>query len=592
MSDYIYSSNSQVEGVLTKQIQSIYTNSPPEVQEFHGEWGALAVSESRYSGFQPLETEEYIIVVIGAPVFYFRDNNFLVGDDSSEATMAINQRWNLENNIQWDEDLSGPFTVLYIDKKTKCINVVTDLMSFLPVYYHQSKNGLYIGTHVDALAITAKESQNIDITSLADFVLHDIITFPYTAYTNIKQMEPSCVTTFGSQINSPKMDFYWEPKEVNPYSNLKEASEALRQGLKGYVEHVTSKMDKVAQFISGGEDSRALAGILPSYLQRDAYVFLDEMNREGKIAKKIADKYEAQFIVGYRKKTHYLDILPEASRLVGTGHQYHHAHSLEFDEKFKLNNYSAVFGGYLSDSLLKSAHALRYIKVKTDKYPFIPHVFKKGETRTQEISNKIINNYTLEKINERRIAHFNKIKELRPKSAHEWFVLYPATMRTAIPNIYTTRRLFKSYEPFMCKEAVKISSSVPAQWKLNRRLFNGAMKPYLAKSKWVLHADGRLPYFSWWLNSPIQFPTWLYRDLKRRFGLAKNNQGPWCDWLELIKSKEWHQFIDEHSSGLTNIGFESEGNDIHHVLNTDLLPEMKRVNLLQVAFKVNSIIKS
>ncbi|WP_253644391.1 hypothetical protein [Vibrio sp. Y42_MX_L11] len=581
MSDYLYSSEPIEEGVLSKSIRDIYDSNPPEVTEFHGSWGALAVSNSHYKGFQPFETSEHLLIVIGGPVLYFRNNDFLVDDDSFEATESIYQRWCVESQTQWDEDLSGPFTIIRINKNTNAVDVVTDLMAFIPVYYHQSVKGLYIGTHIDALAKVSKESNNFDVVSLTDFIINDVITYPYTAYTELKQLEPSSHIEFNNNDRNPNVNKYWEPKEYNPYSNIKESARALRAGLDGYVNRITDKMDKVAQFISGGEDSRALSGLLPYHLQRDAYVFLDEMNREGKIAKKVADKYNANCTVGFREKTHYLDILPEASKLVGTGHQYHHAHSLGFDKIYKLADYTAVFGGYLSDSLLKSPYALKTLN--TARYPFLPEFFKKGENRTKELSNILVNDEVLREINSRRKLHFEKIKKLRSESVHEWFVLYPATMRTAIPNLYTTRRLFRSYEPFMCKDAVKISAVLPTEWKMNRRLFNLTTKPYLEKTKWIFHADGRLPYFSWWINSPIQFPIWFYRHIAKRMGLIQGNQGPWGDWNHIISSNKSYSFFDEYITNNESISF------LKNSLVFNDLDTMKKINFLQVAWYIYRI---
>src|SRR5690554_2672165 len=100
-------------------------------------------------------------------------------------------------------------------------------------------------------------------------------------------------------------------------------------------------MTKVAQFISAGEDSRSLSGLLPERLNRDAFVFLDSMNREGRIAEKVAHAYGAKFHMGKRHPLHYIHIMDEASALVGSGHEYMHCHSLRFDKEFNLDAYPA-----------------------------------------------------------------------------------------------------------------------------------------------------------------------------------------------------------------------------------------------------------
>lgn len=585
MSDYIYSSKTQADGFLTGALEDIYLSGPPAATEFHGPWGTLAVTQSHYHGFRSYENEQHLMVVIGGPVLYFRDNDFLVEEDSSTATEAIYNRWMVEGVIQWDEDLSGPFNILLIDKQDKTVTVITDLMAFIPVYSCVKAGAFYLGTHVDALANAAGEQNSFDQASLADFVLNDVVTYPYTAYENLRQLAPSSEVTYGAVSSAPKETSYWIPKEDNPYKTVQEAAEALRQGISGYVDRVTSKMTKVAQFISAGEDSRSLSGMLPVRLERDAFVFLDSMNREGRIAKQVAGVYGANFNVGYRSATHYLEILPQASKLVGCGHQYFHAHSLGFDKKYNLANYTAVFGGYLSDSLLKAAYTRKVRGM--GRIPFLPEFHLKGESRTKPIVSALVKSSVLDEINCRRTVQFRSVVAERPITAHEWFVLRPATMRVAIPNLYTTRRLFRSYEPFMCKEAVKISSVVPTKWKLNRQLFNSAMKPYLRKSKWLFHADGRLPYFRWWLNTPLQAVIWSYRQVLKRTGLMINNQGPWNDWQSNLNSPEWLEMVNKSKQSPVKIAFIKDNITIADALVSNKLSVVSKVNLMQILHLVS-----
>ena len=498
MSDFIFSSITQPHGKLTKYIQSIYHSDPPVVQEFHGSWGSLGVSQNLYNGFQPLETEQHIFVVIGGPVLYFRDNRFLTESDPVAGTKAVYERW-LKDQMIWDEDLSGPFVVLIVDKSMRQITYVTDLMLFIPIYRYRQGNELLLGTHIDALAKAADQTDEVDKISLADFILNDVVTYPYTVYKNIFQVSPASIT-METADGILATNVYWVPKEINPYKNIDEAATALRKGLEGYVERITENMKEVAQFLSGGEDSRALLGIMPRRLKRNAFIFLDSMNREGKIAQKAAALYGANFHVEFRSQTHYLEILEEASDLVGSGYQYMHAHSLRFHKICSLAEYPGVFGGYLADTLLK---ALYTRKLKgTGRFPFLPEIFIPGETRTKPIECPLFLEATLVEINRRRLAHMEKVCKLRPATAHEWFVVWPSTMRVAISNLYSNRRLFRSYEVFLCKDVVKISATVPTSWKLNHRLFNKAMRPYLQPSKWLLHGNGWLPYFPWWFNMP------------------------------------------------------------------------------------------
>src|SRR5699024_2128437 len=106
-------------------------------------------------------------------------NSFLNEEDSSNGTIAIFQRWKT-GNMSWDKDLSGPFVILIINKKNSEIFCVTDLMSFIPVYSFKTKSEFMFSTHVDVLAKVSNQYDNVDEISEMDFILHGVVTFPYT----------------------------------------------------------------------------------------------------------------------------------------------------------------------------------------------------------------------------------------------------------------------------------------------------------------------------------------------------------------------------------------------------------------------------
>jgi len=584
MSDFIYSSIPQADGSLSAHIRSIYHHDQPDVSEFHGSWGSLAVSRNLYHGFQPMETGTHIVAVIGGPVLYFRDNLFLTGDDPVAGTTAIYERWR-KGAIRWDEDLSGPFVILVVNKNTKRITCVTDLMMFIPVFQYEQDSVIMLGTHVDALAKAANQGYKLDPVSLVDFILNDVVTYPYTSYTKIRQCRPAAIHDIENTekgFHSNKAEAYWQPQESNPYAGISEAAAALREGVQNFINRVTEGMKEVAQFLSAGEDTRVIAGLLPRKLKRDAFVFLDSMNREGRIAGKVAGKYGVDFHAVFRGRTHYLDMMPEASDLIGSGHQFHHAHSLGLHKTYDLDRYPAVFGGYLSDVLLKA-----YRVKKMSFFQILRFMPQFEEKNHSPVKAGMKTGGTLfkfgEEILERRAERLTDISTGRRRSIAEWFYLWPMSMISSIPNLSANRRLFRSYEPFICKEIVKISSAVPTKWKLNRRLFNQAFRPTLRPSCWIFHADGRLPYFPWWVNTAVQFPIWVGRLIGIRTGIIKGNQGPWADWNRIMNSEVWQREFFKYGKGLEamrrKLAF-----DVENINGRSSLTRDQKCNLLQAIY--------
>ncbi|SEP76628.1 Asparagine synthetase B (glutamine-hydrolyzing) [Virgibacillus subterraneus] len=580
MSDFIYSKESIKKGKLIQEVQSIYQQDGPSVEEFHGEWGSLAVSQNLYNGFQPYENSEHICVVIGGPVLYFRDNKFLNNNSGVAGTKAIYDRWR-EGVMQWDEDLSGPFAILIINKQSSEVTCKTDLMSFIPVFSYQ-KSSIMLSTHVDLLANVADQQANIDVISKVDFILHGVVTFPFTMYNAIRQIKPATEYSLISSTSEFQSNTYWLPEEKNMYQSIDKAADDLRNGIQKYVDLITNEMSHIAQFISGGEDSRTISGLLPKDTTRDAFIFLDDMNREGKVAKRAANAYGANFNLAKRGKLHYLEILPLSTKLVGGGSQYFHAHTYGFHKSCKLDEYPAVFGGLFSDVSLKGACVKKF--GGSGRFPFVPHIKRNDHSVDMHLKNNTFMADVLSELTKRRQAHLDCIKRFRSESAEEWFQLWPISMNINIPNLHSNRRLFRTYEPFMAKDAVKISAAVPQKWKLNRRLFQKATKPLLKPTKWLFHVDGRLPYYPWYINSFVQFTSWINEGIGKRTGLIRGNQGPWTEWSTVMNSAEWEQAMSEYSSGMDVIGPALKEKDVSKLFESKDLNYVQKINLMQTLY--------
>lgn len=583
MSDFLFSTQNLNFSKMKRLLRLIYNKEDFLIHHFKGRWGSLVISENIYKGFEPYENQSYIACVIGGPLLRFQNNKFLAASECiNEGTKAILKRWQ-SGNMQWDRDLSGPFIILIINKKTKKVLCVTDMMSFIPAYIYKMKDGVAISSHVDILASIYNQTSKIDLVSELDFILHGIVTYPYTTYKNIHQIQAASEHTilpkFPLMIKSVN---YWLPVELECSISLVEMSNKLRDSIAKYIVKVTKNTKNIAQFISAGEDSRLIASLLQFLPNRDAFIFLDNMNREGRIAKKIINTYGGNFKLFTRDTLHYLDILERTSDLVGNGAQYYHAHTYGFHEKCQLREYDAVFGGLLADALLKGSH-IKKIK-RTGILPFIPEIKDNAYSASLDITNNIFNRDMLTRLSQRRRAHLSYIQEFRSDSAEEWFELWPSSMNRNMANFYANRRLFRSYEPFMSNDVVKISAIVPQKWKLNRKLFQKMARPLLKETKWIPHGEGWFPYFSWIPRSLSIFFSILIRKASQMLMSNEKNQGPWGDWNKILTNNLFYNRINQYSEAFNVIESIFNVNNIHELIYSGNLTWRQKINILQTLY--------
>lgn len=528
MPDFIFSSNQESLSSLKKGLSFIFPT-PPEMHCFQGNWGCVAAFANHYTGYDPYEDENHLAVMIGGPALRFSLSEAESRNLKSGRTAAVLRKYVNDGQIQWDEALIGHFLVALVDKHAARLTVVTDLMAFVPGYSFEDRapNGrtLVVGSHPDAVAIAAGVTDEMDEVSCGDFLSYATVTFPYTMYKRVFQMEPGTVTTWDSG-GSKNTNTYWLPTESEPPGSFQETACMLREELADAVNILCKDKINVALLMSGGEDSRVVAGLLPTHVEKIGFTFLDAENREGRIARRASSVYGMRHQIALRDPDHYLGALPECARLLGSQDFFVHAHAYGFQEKLGLDGYDVVLGGLTADAFCKSSHLpkskIRGVTLSIKKRPANKDHTNPNGALIEEIATEV---------HQRHIERNSFLAQIRPKSYNEWCELWPSHSNTNISNLATNYRIFQHYEPYIAPGVVKLMAAVPSEWKINRKLFHAAMKPILKKSWYLGHTDYIYPYFGLWLNAPLLILYAVRRKLKTQMekitGREFTNQGPW-----------------------------------------------------------------
>jgi hypothetical protein len=114
------------------------------------------------------------------------------------------------------------------------------------------------------------------------------------------------------------------------------------------------------------------------------------------------------------------------------------------------------------------------------------------------------------------------------------------------------------------------------------------MKPMLKKSRWIVHADGRLPYYSWQVNFFIGGFNWavsgLYRRLKK---IDLVEEGPWGNLQDILSDPKWNTITDLYTDTAATFAGLVATSDHTSLFKSDSLKVIQRLNIVQMLHTIH-----
>ena len=503
-----------------------YLNGSDELKVYETKKYKFIHNINTKNGYFHYEDSSHYIYILGTPIYL--GNQPKKYDKSYFCKMVLQ---GLLTNTKIDKILSGPFVVVWINKIKNEVHFITDIMSFIPIYSYK-KNCMIVSSHLDTLQKRVK-SLAVDPASFVDLLINRTVVYPYTIFRDVYQIQPATNVILFIEKKKTKKIPYWFPKEKEWYKNIKECKQDLKKIVVDKLKNVESTSDNNCVFLSAGEDSRVIISILDKTKLNKAVTFLEEKNLEHNISKDVVSKFNVNHEVIVRKKNHYIENMNEILELIGPQDEVVNAHSFYLDHIANLSSFDNVFGGLKSDTYCKG-HSIP----KKDSFLNRIFSFESADDNHDEMDSimsykKYFDFSVLSALKERYISHIDNVKTFRPKTFNEWYKIWPASMDHDMSNFSVNRRLFNSVEIFLSNDVVKWASKTPRKYRLNRKVFQKAFKPYLKSTKWIINPKGYLPYFSIIFNLPFRS---IYK-IKRRllFFRKSEHQGPWPNWNEIVK---------------------------------------------------------
>lgn len=558
-------------------IKKPYGERAPEGRFFSFPWGSLAVLEERLARNENIITQDSTIFAWVGDLVTDMKEDFLESFINRLAYLQ-NDFGKVGVSLETDElfeKLNGAFAIVLANPTGFCI--VSDPLSFIPIYAGKNKKSEIVsfGTHPDLVAGVSGHSFRPDNISLAEFLNSGNCTFPNTMYENVKEINPGSlyITNITENDKAITKDFiYWSlPDEIHEPYDENELAEELRNIL---LAAVADRCDagKVAVLLSGGLDSRAIMAAVPRSVDCIALTFCEELNRETKIAGKVAKCYNRDFFIHVRGDEFLGNSILDVVKFTGCEFEWVNAHNAGFVDEIAGYGVDSLLSGQQCDAYLKTLFAPDMVAIRRmrgilpTKYEKRP--FDYADNLADFWKQHIVEPIATGVYNRRKRYYEENVDENR--SSVEWLNVYPFSQDREGAYWVADRRVLPLRLVAADKRILDFAFKCPVELKLNNKIFlKAALGIYGQGASIPCANDGVRPNSGYWLHAAqvvarkFQNRTsWMLQKLGKRHKV----QHSWSDyqtyWEESDKLteliQEYGQNIDEFDGKL----FKQHGRDL------------------------------
>lgn len=594
MCDFLVSLGKQHSGEdLLDLLKKPYGSYVPQGRFFDYPWGSVAVLEERLA---------YNKNIIANNAVTFAWVGDLVMDLSARflelfiKRIAGLQKRREKNGVSLQNDelfekLNGTFAIVLASDEE--FSIVTDPLSFVPVYMGKSKQGdiASFGTHQDLVSVTSGQAASIDVVSAAEFLNRSHTTFPYTMYSNVEELKPGSLHCVKPEENGSGQvrDFsYWSPpQELTEGFDATELAEELAQSL---ISAVSDRCcgGKTAVCLSGGLDSRLIMAAVPEELECIGLTFGDALNREMKTAQRVCKAYNRQWLPLFRGKYFLEDSLVSMVKLAGCEGDWLHAHTVGFVEKIEEVGIDTLFDGNGLDEFLKGCFTADMARVKR-LGGILPAKYVKLEFDYKNIFStffeSIIKEDVLESIRVRKRAFYNSNLDPNRTSWVERLSTYPISQS---PFCLEERRLLPIRTCGADRRILDFGFKCPIELKLGAKIFTMAAKKIYGAGARIPNAnDGVKPGSGHWsrlAQRAVRRVQDRTTSVWEKLGKKPQIQHSWYDYQKYWEeSDKIVELIQEHGTNLDGFDeklFKGHGRDL---FKCEDLKWPSRFRLLQLA---------
>ncbi len=172
------------------------------------------------------------------------------------------KRWN-EGGWKSLADLNGEYLIAIWDRTEERLTIINDRLGLKRLNYWQKNGSFAFASEVKSLAVLQEVSVNVNEEALSELLTFGHLQDDRTLLQDIKLLpSASCLIWQNGKINITQ---YWDYvyKADPAFTNHERAVDEYFYHTKNAVEKRIQSRSQIGLFLSGGLDSRTLAGIIP-----------------------------------------------------------------------------------------------------------------------------------------------------------------------------------------------------------------------------------------------------------------------------------------------------------------------------------------
>ncbi|MFK7884999.1 MAG: asparagine synthase-related protein [Phycisphaerales bacterium] len=454
----------------------------------------------------------------------------------------LDQRDGITQNPEFaSKQLSGMFAVFEFENSS--IHILTDRLGFRPVYIGRDEHGKVraIGTHAESVAAASGTGHHIDPVSVAELLVHNYITYPFTTRTTMTELPPASLTTIHADTGTLSSSTLWEPTEPKQFPSANAMRPRIADAMREAAVDITRGCDRIGVLLSGGADSRAVLGAVLDAVDRPEQIhgltYVTRENNETRVAARIAEAAGCTHVMVQRDEHYFPRMLKRGLALLGCELRGN-CHGLGVADQAIACQYDVVIGGQLSDTLLKdhfmsigSRHAHRTPTLKQRMRNLVPGMRRPApassmhHTTGRELLEAVLTDDIRRAVRQRKEQRLEVVRSIRPNTAEMWNRFWPCSRQDDSAHTLGNTRIMVSDTLFAHSAIIDVASELSLTARVDGIPANLAITDVCGPLADIENANNGLPINA--TSAQIRTARKARRAQTAEIETPKNDSAPW-----------------------------------------------------------------